>query len=245
MALSLRRPVAAALVLAVATAVAVSAAVAADLALAPRSIVNQSGTTVESGGARWLGTGANPEVSRLGMIFAVPDMPRAAFRSAKLVLTAAWTQWIPVDVKIAAELSGNPADFDAHALPSERALTQHVARYAENSRWSGNGTYEIDVTEPVRALLARFAHPTAIALVAAGQGTPWGRKYFATGAAPPALMLSFDDPPAPPPAPAAASAPAAPAAPASAAPASADASRSAAAPTLAAPGSRQSGIGEM
>jgi len=237
MALSLRQPVAAA-ALALAGAIAVSASVAGDLALAPRSIVNQSGTTVESGGARWLGTGANPEVSRLGMIFAVPDMPRAAFRSAKLVLTAAWTQWIPVDVKIAAELSGNPADFDARALPSERALTQHVARYAENSRWSGNGTYEIDVTEPVRALLARFAHPSAIALVAAGQGTPWGRKYFATGAAPPALKLSFDDPPAPPPVPATASTSASTAA-------SADASRSAVAPTLAAPGARQAGIGAL
>ena len=237
MALFLRRTVAAALALA--TAVAVSLAFAADLALAPRSIVNQSGTTVESGGARWLGTGANSEVSRLGMIFAVPEMPRAALRSAKLVLTAAWTQWIPVDVRIAAELSGNPADFGAHALPSDRALTQHVARYAENSRWSGNGTYEIDVTEPVRALLARFARPTAIALVAAGQGTPWGRKYFVTGTAPPALKLSFEDPPAPPPAAATASAPAS-----SAAPASADAARSAA-PTLATPGSRQSGAGDL
>ncbi len=186
---------------AAAAATASPAALAEDVALAPRAIVNQSGAIVETGGARWLGTGANAAVSRLGMIFAVPDLPRTAFRSATLLLTAAWTQWIPVDVKIAAELSPDPVAFGPNALPSDRALTALVARYAENTRWGANGVYEIDVTEPVRALLARFAHPAAIALIAAGQGTPWGRKYFATGSAPPSLKLTFDDPPAPPPLP--------------------------------------------
>ena len=186
--------------LAVAAAVGLSSAQAAEVALAPRSVVNQSGSTVESGGARWLGTGANAAVSRLGMVFSVPELPRTALRSARLLLTAAWTQWIPVDVQIAAELSPDPVDFGPRALPSDRALTALAARYAENTRWGVHGVYEIDVTEPVRALLARFAHPSAIALVAAGQGTPWGRKFFA---APPSLKLSFDDPPAPPPAPAA------------------------------------------
>jgi len=188
--------------LAVTAALGLSFAHAADVALAPRSVVNQSGTTVESGGARWLGTGANAAASRLGMIFAVPDLPRTAFRSATLLLTAAWTQWIPVDVQIAAELSPNPADFGPRALPSDRSLTAPAARYAENTRWGVNGVYEIDVTEPVRAVLARFTHPTAIALIAAGQGTPWGRKFFATSGAPPSLKLTFEDPPAPPPSPA-------------------------------------------
>lgn len=191
-------------VLAVIAATGFSSVRAADLALTPRSVVNQSGTTVESGGARWLGTGANAAVSRLGMIFAVPDLPRTAFRSARLILTAAWTQWIPVDVQIAAEMSPNPIDFGPRALPSDRSLTGLVARYAENTRWGANTVYEIDVTEPVRALLSRFAHPSAIALIAAGQGTPWGRKYFATGGAVPSLKLTFEDPPAPPPTPAAA-----------------------------------------
>lgn len=186
--------------LAVVAAVVSSFGHAEEVALAPRSVVNQSGSTVESGGTRWLGTGANAAVSRLGMVFSVPDLPRTALRSAKLLLTAAWTQWIPVDVQIAAELSPNPVDFGPRALPSDRSLTALVAHYAENTRWGGNAVYEIDVTEPVRALLARFAHPSAIALVAAGQGTPWGRKFFA---APPSLKLSFDDPPAPPPSPAA------------------------------------------
>jgi hypothetical protein len=187
--------------LAVTAAMGFSFAQGAEVALAPRSVVNQSGSTVESGGARWLGTGANAAASRLGMIFAVPDLPRTAFRSATLLLTAAWTQWIPVDVEIAAELSPNPADFGPRALPSNRALTTLAARYAENTRWGANGVYEIDVTEPVRAVLARFGHPSAIALIAAGQGTPWGRKFFATGAAPPSLRLTFEDPPAPPPSP--------------------------------------------
>ncbi|MEO5785647.1 MAG: hypothetical protein ABIS17_09080, partial [Casimicrobiaceae bacterium] len=151
---------------------------------------------------RWLGTGANAAVSRLGMIFSVPELPRTAFRSATLILTAAWTQWIPIDVQIAAELSPNPADFGPRALPSDRSLTALVARYAENTRWGVNAVYEIDVTEPVRALLARFSHPAAIALIAAGQGTPWGRKYFAMASAPPSLKLIFDDPPGPPPMPA-------------------------------------------
>ena len=203
MATSSRRSLAAAL--AVTAAMGFSFARAADVALAPRSVVNQSGTTVESGGARWLGTGANAAASRLGMIFAVPDLPRTAFRSATLLLTAAWTQWISVDVEIAAELSPSPVDFGPRALPSDRSLTALAARYAENTRWGGNGVYEIDVTEPVRALLARFARPSAIALIAAGQGTPWGRKYFATSGAPPTLKLTFEDPPAPPPAPAEAS----------------------------------------
>lgn len=189
-------------VLAVAAAAGFSIARAADVALAPRSVVNQSGTAVESGGARWLGTGANAAASRLGMIFAVPDLPRTALRSATLLLTAAWTQWIPIDVAIAAELSPNPADFGPRAPPSQRSVTAPVARYAENSRWSANSVYEIDVTEPVRALFERFAHPSAIALIAAGQGTPWGRKYFATNGAPPSLKLTFEDPPAPPPLPA-------------------------------------------
>lgn len=189
-------------VLAVTAAMGFSLAHSAEVALAPRSVVNQSGSTVESGGARWLGTGANAEASRLGMIFAVPDLPRTAFRSATLLLTAAWTQWIPVDVQIAAELSPDPADFGPRALPSNRSLTALAARYAENTRWGVNAVYEIDVTEPVRAVLARFARPSAIALIAAGQGTPWGRKFFATGGAPPSLKLTFEDPPAPPPSPA-------------------------------------------
>ena len=185
--------------LAVAAVMGFSTARAAEVALAPRSVVNQSGATVESGGARWLGTGANAAASRLGLIFSVPDLPRTAFRSATLILTAAWTQWIAVDVQIAAELSPAPADFGPRALPSDRLLTALVSRYTENTRWGANGAYEIDVTEPVRALLARFGHPSAIALIAAGQGTPWGRKYFATAGASPSLKLSFDDPPAPPP----------------------------------------------
>jgi hypothetical protein len=200
MASSSRRAVTAALVFGAATIWSVARA--ADVAVTPRSIVNQSGATVESGGARWLGTGANAAVSRLGLIFALPELPRTALRSATLMLTAAWTQWISVDVRIAAELSPNPADFGPGALPSDRSLTARFARYAENSRWGVNGTYEIDVTEPVRAVLSRFAHPSAIALIAAGQGTPWGRKYFASAGAAPALKLTFDDPPAPPPAPA-------------------------------------------
>jgi len=179
----------------------ISAAGAAEVALAPRAVVNQSGAIVESNGIRWLGTGANAALSRLGMIFAVPDLPRTAFRSATLVLTSAWTQWIPVDVKIAAELSADPRDFGPNALPSDRPLTAGAAHYAENTRWGARSAYEIDVTEPVRAVLARFSKPTGIALIAAGEGTPWGRKYFTTAGLVPTLKLTFDDPPAPPPMP--------------------------------------------
>jgi len=177
----------------------VSVAGAAEVALAPRAVVNQSGAIVESSGMRWLGTGANAALSRLAMIFAVPDLPRTAFRSAKLVLTSAWTQWIPVDVEIAAELSGDPHDFGPKALPSDRPLTAGAAHYAENTRWGARSAYEIDVTEPVRAVLARFSRPTGIALIATGEGTPWGRKYFTTAGLVPSLKLTFDDPPAPPP----------------------------------------------
>ena len=179
----------------------ISSAGAAEVALAPRAVVNQSGAIVESSGMRWLGTGANAALSRLGLIFTVPDLPRTALRSATLVLTSAWTQWIPVDVKIAAELSGDPHDFGPHALPSDRPLTAGAARYAENTRWSARNAYEIDVTEPVRAVLARFSKPTGIALIAAGEGTPWGRKYFTTAGLVPTLKLTFEDPPAPPPMP--------------------------------------------
>lgn len=182
-------------------AAGMSAASAAEVALAPRAVVNQSGAIVESSGMRWLGTGANAALSRLGMIFAVPDLPRTAFRSATLVLTSAWTQWIPVDVKIAAELSADPHDFGPKALPSDRPLTAGAAHYAENTRWGARSAYEIDVTEPVRAVLARFSKPTGIALIAAGEGTPWGRKYFTTAGLVPTLKLTFDDPPAPPPMP--------------------------------------------
>ena len=174
-----------------------TAAHAESLTLTPRSIVNQSGTTVESGGMRWLGTGANAALSRLGVVFSAPALPTTALRSARLVVTAAWTQWIPVDVAIAAVLDPAPADFGPHALPSERSLTAPATHYAENTRWGANSVYAIDVTAPVRALLERYARPAAIALVAAGQGTAWGRKYFATGTAVPRLELAFDDPPAP------------------------------------------------
>lgn len=182
-------------------AAGLSSADAAEVTLAPRAVVNQSGAIVESNGIRWLGTGANAALSRLGLIFSAPELPRTALRSATLVLTAAWTQWIPVDVKIAAELSGDPHDFGPHALPSDRPLTPGAAHYAENTRWSARSAYEIDVTEPVRAVLARFSKPTGIALIAAGEGTPWGRKYFTTAGLVPTLKLTFDDPPAPPPMP--------------------------------------------
>ena len=182
-------------------AAGLSSADAAEVTLAPRAVVNQSGAIVESNGMRWLGTGANAALSRLGLIFSAPELPRTALRSATLVLTAAWTQWIPVDVKIAAELSSDPHDFGPHALPSDRPLTPGAAHYAENTRWSARSAYEIDVTEPVRAVLARFSKPTGIALIAAGEGTPWGRKYFTTAGLVPTLKLTYDDPPAPPPMP--------------------------------------------
>jgi hypothetical protein len=174
---------------------------AAVLALVPKAVVNQSGAVVESNGVRWLGTGANAALSRLGLIFTLPDLPATTFKSATLVLTSAWTQWIPVDVSIGAELSGNPADFGPRALPSDRPLTIPIAHFNENTKWGAHGTYEIDVTEPVRALLARFSRPAAIALIAAGAGSPWGRKYFTTAGEMPTLKLAFDDPPAPPPRP--------------------------------------------
>ena len=44
----------------------VASARGADVTLAPRSIANQSGAAVETGGTRWIGTGANATASRLG-----------------------------------------------------------------------------------------------------------------------------------------------------------------------------------
>jgi hypothetical protein len=128
-------------------------------------------------------------------------LPRTAFRSATLL----YRGLDAMDPRRRADRCGAVARsgrLRPRALPSNRSLTALAARYAENTRWGVNAVYEIDVTEPVRAVLARFARPSAIALIAAGQGTPWGRKFFATGGAPPSLKLTFEDPPAPPPSPA-------------------------------------------
>jgi hypothetical protein len=180
----------------------VASARGADVTLAPRSIANQSGAAVETGGTRWIGTGANATASRLGIVFAVSALPTTALRSATLQITSAWTQWITVDAQIAAELSDNPRDFGPRAPPSERPVSAEIAHYAENSRWGGSGVFGIDVTAPVQALLSRYPNPAGIALIARGQGTAWGRKFFGASGGTPRLRLTFEDPPAPPPAPA-------------------------------------------
>jgi hypothetical protein len=81
-------------------------------------------------------------------------------------------------VQIAAELSPDPVDFGPRALPSNRSLTALAARYAENTRWGVNGVYEIDVTEPVRAVLARFGHPSAIRADRGGAGNTLGPQVL-------------------------------------------------------------------
>ena len=187
-------------VLVLLTCIATSAR-GADVTLAPRSIANQSGAAVETGGARWIGTGANAAASRLGIVFAASGLPTTALRSATLQITSAWTQWITVDAQIAVELSDHPRDFGPQAPPSQRPVSAEVAHYAENTRWGGSGVFGIDVTAPVQALLARYPNPAAIALIARGQGSAWGRKFFGASGGTPRLRLTFEDPPAPPPAP--------------------------------------------
>ncbi len=197
--------------LAAACAVAgISSAGAAEVALAPRAVVNQSGAIVESSGMRWLGTGANAALSRLGLIFTVPG-PCFALRSAPPRLCS----------RPPGRFSGS-SSMREDRLPSSSG-DPHRLRPARTRCASGRSSADRgrrplcreppleraqrlrDRRDGARAGGARAlfeAPPVRIARSAAGEGgTPWGRKYFTTAPRAVTLKLTFEDPPAPPPMP--------------------------------------------
>ncbi len=138
----------------------------------------------------WLGTGASPDSSYLGISFAGEQLPsnaKVVNGYVELVNTFPWPwQWIWVSFDAYLESSATPSAWDINNLPSARMLTQNFTSQVTDSKWMQLEPWQIDVTAQLHELTAGTPDgeklPADINFISRGTGSAWGRKFFARSA---------------------------------------------------------------
>ncbi|NWG17730.1 MAG: hypothetical protein HXY41_13975 [Chloroflexi bacterium] len=149
---------------------------------APGDDVNEDGANYyPSYQGVFIGTGANPAASFLGLRFNNVAIPRGAtITSARLEIYSPSAQWISLNLQIAADASDNSAPFSASSRPSQRLLTAAVVNHTSNEGWNVNVWYTLhDVSAVVQEVINRpgWQSGSSLSLIVRGiGGAPWSRK---------------------------------------------------------------------
>lgn len=142
-------------------------------------VANEDGGVVESLNEKWLGTGADPANSWLGIRIHGFPTGNIEVDSANLVITNNHhTQWIQVTAQAFAELATSPAPFSADNPPSARTLTSVFSVYDRNIKVKQGETWTIDMTDPIRELVEAGLAGETVSIVIKGAGSRWGRVFF-------------------------------------------------------------------
>lgn len=143
--------------------------------------VNQDNATFTSNSTTvWLGNGTSTTASYAGLRFInVTIPPSATVVSAKLQVYSFQSQWISVNMSMAADATGNSATFSASSLPSQRTLTTQKISHSSNSNWNANTWYTLDEMAPVlQEVISRadWVSGNSLSLILKGTGGAYGRK---------------------------------------------------------------------
>jgi hypothetical protein len=146
--------------------------------------VNQDGTSLTTDSPTiWLGNGSSTSMSYTGLRFNNITIPRnAIITGAYLRVYSAQSQWLTINMNIAAEATANSGPFDASNLPSSKSLTAASVTHSSNTNWAGNTWYSLDDIKPViQEVVNRYDWQSGNSLSIIMKGTStgsWTRKFI-------------------------------------------------------------------
>ncbi|MEO8610030.1 MAG: hypothetical protein ABI690_19205 [Chloroflexota bacterium] len=130
----------------------------------------------------WIGNGGSTTTSYAGFRFTnVTIPPGAVVTSAHLEFYSTQSQWISINLQIAAEAADNSAAFSSSSKPSQRPLTA-IINHASNVNWAANNWYSfnemVSAVQPVISRAGwRSGNSLTIILKGTGSGT-YARKFI-------------------------------------------------------------------
>ncbi|MBI5670896.1 MAG: PKD domain-containing protein, partial [Chloroflexi bacterium] len=146
--------------------------------------VNEDGTSFNNSNSTiWIGNAASATASYAGLRFTNVTIPAGAtINSAFLQVYSTQSQWITINLRLAADASDNSAAFSANSRPSQRPLTNQRVAHASNVLWNANTWYNLDDMSPViQEVVSRPGWQSGNSLSVIIQGTSagsWARKFF-------------------------------------------------------------------
>jgi FtsP/CotA-like multicopper oxidase with cupredoxin domain len=165
--------------------------------------VNQDGNTLELAFFDvWLGNGSSTTASYTGLRFTnVTIPPGATITAAHVEVYANSTQWISVNMALAAEAVGNSPTFSTNNRPSQRTLTSAQVNHSSNVQWLAGTWYSLDdITLVIQEVvnLGDWANGNSLSVILKGTNGQWGRKYVesydGTPANAPKLVITYTTP---------------------------------------------------
>jgi hypothetical protein len=130
----------------------------------------------------WIGDGNSTTASFTGLRFTNINIPRSArITSAHLEVYSNRSQWIPLNLQIAAEAADNSSAFSATSRPSQRLLTASVS-HSSNVNWSANSWYSLnEMATVIQQVVNRSGWKSGNSLSIILKGTSnkvWVRKFI-------------------------------------------------------------------
>ena len=162
--------------------------------------VYEDGTSFGTGDANsWLGNAGSTSASFTGLRFAGLNIPQgASITSARLRVYSTQSQWVGLEMTIAAQAADNAPTFSSTSRPSARPLTVQQVRHNSDTQWAASTWYTLDEMAPVvQEVISRpgWQSGNALALVIKGNGVSWSRKianaYEAGAANVPTLLITY------------------------------------------------------
>ena len=142
--------------------------------------VNQDSNGLDlTSGTLWLGNASGASYTGLRFTnLAVP--PGASITSAQLQVYSSQSQWLSLNLSLAAEASGNSSTFSAGSPPSLRPITIQSIAHQSDTQWLPNTWYALDEMAPViQAVVGRpdWQSGNSLSVILTGTGSDWGRKF--------------------------------------------------------------------
>lgn len=98
--------------------------------------------------------------------------------SATIDIVSPVDSWINISNDIYLEKSLTPTVYSTSSKPSQRVLTTAKATFSNNVKWTKDKKYSIDITAPLKELLA-VGNPTYLNVIIKNTANqPWARKFF-------------------------------------------------------------------
>lgn len=160
----------------------------------PQDSMNQDGAVAtQSAEKAWIGTANYPDNSYLGLRFSGTALPyQAKVESATLILTAAESTSMGINVDITAEMGDMSLPFTRSTLLSQRMKTTAVKSYDTHAAWVKDTAYLVDVTQPVSEVIEKTKNRQTITLLLQGRGGIQGKRFIYTvGNTAPKLQIWF------------------------------------------------------
>lgn len=164
---------------------------------------NQDGPEVVTSSSQiWLGNGESTEQSLTGVRFESVGIPKGAkIKSAYVRVYSVTTQWINIDMSMAAEIPGNGETFSRSSRLSGRTLTNAKVNHSSNVKWAGGKWYNLnDIASVIQEVVDRSDWQTnqSLTIIMKGTGRAYGRKmvgaYESGENKTIQLVVSYDNP---------------------------------------------------